>query len=175
MGMLAAELLELELPQTNKRLYTFLETDGCFADGIAVATGCWLGHRTLRLIDFGKVAATFVDIQSRRAFRISVHPEARQFAREAETDARSRWHGQLAAYQYLPSNKLLVWQPVKLNLSMEAIVSRAGVRVNCSHCGEEILNEREQVINGEPVCRACLGEAYYQVDEEVNTSPLAVS
>jgi formylmethanofuran dehydrogenase subunit E len=163
MGMLAAELLELDLPQTGKRLYTFLETDGCFADGVAVATGCWLGHRTIRLMDFGKVAATFVDTQSGQAFRIGVHPGARQAAHEAEPDARSRWHAQLAAYQYLPVDQLLTWQPVQLTLSLDEVISRPGVRVNCARCGEEILNEREQIINGEPVCRACLGEAYYQV------------
>lgn len=166
MGMLASDLLGLELPQSGKRLFTFLETDGCFADGIAVATGCWLGHRTMRLMDYGKVAATFVDTHSSQAVRIGVHPDARQNAREAEPDARSRWHGQLAAYQYLPAERLLTWQPVQLSISMEELISRPGVRVNCARCGEEILNEREQIINGEPVCRACLGDAYYQVAGE---------
>jgi formylmethanofuran dehydrogenase subunit E len=174
MGMLAAELLELDLPQTKKRLYTFLETDGCFADGVAVATGCWLGHRTMRLIDFGKVAATFVDTQSGQAYRIGVHPEARLFARETEPDARSRWHGQLAAYQYLPSDQLLIWQTVQLNFSMDTLVSRPGVRVNCARCGEEIVNEREQIVNGEPICRACFGEAYYQVHENAEIIPVSI-
>ena len=54
-------LLNLPLPQKDKRLLTFVETDGCFADGVSVATGCWLGRRTMRLVDYGKVAATFVD------------------------------------------------------------------------------------------------------------------
>ena len=172
MGMLAAELLELDLPQTSKRLYTFLETDGCFADGVAVATGCWLGHRTLRLMDFGKVAATFVDTDSGKTFRISVHPEARRIARECEPDARSRWHAQLSAYQYLPSDQLLIWQPVHLTVSIEALVSRSGVRVNCACCGEEILNEREVIIDGNPVCRACAGESYFLADElAITTRP----
>jgi formylmethanofuran dehydrogenase subunit E len=172
MGMLAAGLLEFDLPQTGKRLYTLLETDGCFADGVAVATGCWLGHRTLRLLDFGKVAATFVDTDSGKAFRISVHPEARRIAHECEPDAHSRWHAQLAAYQYLPFDELLVCQPVQLTVSMEALVSRPGVRVKCAHCGEEILNEREITINGEFVCRACAGEAYYRVAKPVITAGL---
>ena len=47
MGILAGRLHSLELPQKNKRLYTFVETDGCFADGIGAATGCWLGRRTM--------------------------------------------------------------------------------------------------------------------------------
>ncbi len=172
MGILAAELLELDLPQTGKRLYTFLETDGCFADGVSVATGCWLGHRTLRLMDFGKVAATFVDTVSDMAFRISVHPQVRRIARECEPDAHSRWHAQLAAYQYLPSDQLLIWQPVQLTLSMRVLISRPGVRVNCVRCGEEILNEREVVVHGEPVCRACAGEAYYVAAEPVVTAAL---
>ncbi|MBZ0301158.1 MAG: TraR/DksA C4-type zinc finger protein [Anaerolineae bacterium] len=167
MGMLAAEVLELSLPQTNKRLYTFLETDGCFADGVAVATGCWLGHRTLRLMDYGKVAATFVDTQTHRAIRVQVHAGARRFAGESEPEARSRWHGQLAAYQTLPADKLLCWQPVELTVSLEAMISRAGVRVHCAGCGEEILNEREQIVDGEPFCRACLGEVYYRTAEGV--------
>jgi len=165
MGMLASELLDISLPQRNKRMFTFLETDGCFADGVAVATGCWLGHRTLRLMDFGKVAATFVDTTTGRAFRISVHPDSRAAAAEIEPDARSRWHGQLAAYQRLSNEQLLRWQPVRLSLSMDALISRPGVRVNCARCGEEILNEREQIIDGLPVCRSCLGEAYYDTPE----------
>src|SRR5687768_11979454 len=71
MGLLAGDLLGLELPQKNKRLIVFVETDGCFVDGITVSTGCSMGHRTMRLMDYGKVAATFVDSQSNRAFRIA--------------------------------------------------------------------------------------------------------
>ncbi len=71
MGMLAAQLLHLDLPQTDKRLLTIVETDGCFIDGIAVATGCWVGRRTLRIEDYGKVAATFVDTQTEQAIRLT--------------------------------------------------------------------------------------------------------
>src|SRR3712207_2562556 len=70
MGLYAAELLNLDLPQTEKRLLTFVETDGCFADGVSVVTGCWLGHRTLRLVEYGKGAGTFVDRQRERAIRV---------------------------------------------------------------------------------------------------------
>ena len=106
-----------DLPQTDKRLFTFLETDGCFADGIATATGCWLGHRTLRLMDYGKVAATFVDTRFGQAFRIWANPDSRRYAQQAEPLARSHWHGQLAAYQTMRADKLLCWQPVELTLS----------------------------------------------------------
>ncbi len=84
MGVYAAELLALDLPQRDKRLLTFVETDGCFANGVAVATGCWLGRRTLRLVDYGKVAATFVDPHTERAIRIRSDLHARTRARQRQ-------------------------------------------------------------------------------------------
>src|SRR5688572_23957797 len=89
MGMLAGELLGLDLPQKNKRLICFVETDGCFVDGITAATGCSMGHRTMRLMDYGKVAACFVDSQTKRAFRIAPSPDSRSIAQSYE--APSRW------------------------------------------------------------------------------------
>lgn len=160
-GMYAAELLGLELPQQDKRLYTFIETDGCFADGIAVSTGCWLGHRTLRLMDFGKVAATFSDTKTGRTVRIWPHPYARERAKRYSPDAQSRWHCQLEAYQVMPTDELLCAQEVTLAFSIDTIISRPGVRAVCECCGEEILNEREVVVGGIIMCRACAGSVYY--------------
>ncbi len=71
MGLLAAHTLHLDLPQTDKRLLTIVETDGCFTDGLAVATGCWVGRRTLRIEDYGKIAATFVDTLTEQAIRLT--------------------------------------------------------------------------------------------------------
>ncbi len=161
MGMLAGALLSLDLPQTNKRLYTFVETDGCFADGVSVAVNCWLGRRTMRLIDYGKVAATFVDTQTHRAVRITPNAQARQTAALCASGERSRWHTMLEAYQTMRTADLLCWREVRLTVDMQALISRPGVRVNCAICGEEILNEREVIVNGQPVCQACHEGAYY--------------
>lgn len=161
MGMLAGELLGLSLPQTDKRLYTFVETDGCFADGVSVATNCWLGRRTMRLMDYGKVAATFVDTKTEHAVRIAPSPDARRSALERAPHERSRWHSMLEAYQLMPAGELLRWRQVRLTLAMQTLISRPGVRVNCELCGEEILNEREIIVAGRTVCRACCEGAYY--------------
>lgn len=166
MGMYAAELLDLELPQSDKRLITFVETDGCFVDGVAVATGCSLGHRTMRLMDFGKVAATFVDTKTERAVRIFPHAESRSNARLCLPDARSRWHAQLEAYQVMPVEQMLCWQPVTLTIALKQLISRPGVRVNCAICGEEIINEREVIVDGQVICRTCAGDHYYQVGSD---------
>ena len=81
MGLYGGELLGLPVPQTDKRLITFVETDGCAADGVSTATNCWVGRRTLRVLDYGKVAATFVDAQTGRAVRLAPRAEIRTQAR----------------------------------------------------------------------------------------------
>jgi formylmethanofuran dehydrogenase subunit E len=162
MGILAGELFNLGLPQSNKRLLCFVETDGCFVDGIAAATGCTMGHRTMRLMDYGKVAATFVDTKTEKAIRISPHPESRERTLAYVASEESRWQRMLKAYQIMPSEDLLAWKAVQLNLSLRELISRAGHRVTCETCGEEIINEREVFIDGVCLCRACADGGYYQ-------------
>ncbi len=170
MGIYAAELLGLDLPQHDKRVCTFVETDGCFADGVMVATGCALGHRTMHLMDFGKVAATFVDTQTERAFRIAPHVLSRARAAEHEPDAKSRWHAQLAAYQVMPLSELFHAEPVLITVSLKALISRPGVRVTCTQCGEEILNQREVMVAGKILCQSCAGANYCSPLAQIETN-----
>lgn len=160
MGMYAAELLGLELPQTDKRLLTIVETDGCFADGVAVATGCWLGHRTLRSVDHGKVAATFIDTITGEIVRIRPSLDARTLAARYAVSASDRWHAYLEGYQHMPIEELLVVDRVQLNHSIEELVSSPDCKVTCANCHEEVFNEREVMVNGEPLCRSCAGQPY---------------
>ncbi len=163
-GMLAADLLGLPLPQTDKRVFTIVETDGCFADGVSAASGCTLGHRTMRLADYGKVAATFIDTETSAAFRIAPRAGVRELAHQYAPDATSKWHAQLAAYQVIPADDLFVVQAVVLTVSLDKVISKPGRRVTCEACGEEILNEREIVSEDRILCRACAGDAYYRAD-----------
>lgn len=163
MGLLGARLLGVPVPQGDrKRLYVFMETDGCAADGVSVATGCWVGRRTMRIIDHGKVAATFVDRETGNAVRVHPHPDSRAKARALFPEARSRWHAMLKAYQQMPEEDLLVAEPVALLVDLEAIISRPGVRARCERCGEEVINEREVQRDGVTLCRGCAGEAYFR-------------
>ncbi len=162
MGMLAGRLLNLDLPQPDKRLLVFMETDGCAADGVSVASGCWVGRRTMRMVDFGKVAATFVDTRTREAVRIYPHPAARQRAIALLSQTQSRWHAQREAYRMMDDGELLRAEPVHLAVDLTAIISRAGVREVCQTCGEEVLNQREVVSAEMILCRACAGDAYYR-------------
>jgi len=161
MGLFAGELLGLDLPQTDKRLFTIVETDGCASDGIATATNCWVGRRTMRVEDYGKVAATFVDTHTHHTLRIVPRLEARELARAYAPEARNNWEGQLLGYQRMPTSELLIAQHVELKTPIEKIISRAGRKTMCERCSEEILNEREIIREDTVICRACAGEAYY--------------
>ena len=166
MGMAAGLLLGLELPQPKKRLLTIVETDGCFADGVSAATNCWVGRRTLRIEDYGKTAATFVDTVTGKAVRILPHPEARTLAPDYALEARNRWESMLLGYQRMPDAELLLIQQVELIRPVTEIVSRPGVRVNCAVCNEEIINQREVLRNGLVLCQSCAQTGYYRSRED---------
>lgn len=173
MGLAAGQWLGLELPQIGKRILTIVETDGCLIDGLAVATGCRVGRRTMRVLDFGKVAATFVDTQVGRAVRIVPSASTRKRARDYAPDAQSRWEAYLLGYQRMPDAELLEIQEVTLTVSLEKILSKDGYRVNCDVCGEEIINEREVVRDGSTLCRSCAGAQYYCLIDEPIAVPVA--
>lgn len=168
MGLFAGRLLGLALPQEKKQLLTIVETDGCFADGVSTATNCWVGRRTLRVVDFGKVAATFVDTRTETAVRLSPTHNARELAPAYAPEAKNRWEGYLLGYQWLPDERLFTVRPVQLNAPVSWLISHAGVRVICDDCGEEIINEREALANGRVLCRACAGGGYCAVLAEAN-------
>ena len=170
MGMYAAEYFGLDLPQRDKRLYTFIETDGCALDGVSVATGCWVGRRTMQVLDFGKMAATFVDTHTGQAVRIIPHLEVRQAVSRYVPQAKDHWHTYLEAYQVMPLDELLVAQPVFLTVSMRAIISHEDARVLCDRCGEEIFNEREVHLENQVLCRACAGQSYFELSLDVYKS-----
>ena len=145
----------------DKRLLTIMETDGCGLDGVSVATGCTVGKRTLRVVDYGKVAATLIDTRRSRSIRLAPSQKARKIALEAVPDAESPWHAYLEAYKFISDKNLFVIKEVQLTRAIEDILSKPDARVTCQVCGEEIINERE-IIKGElTLCRSCAGDRYY--------------
>ena len=157
----AAAILELEVPRTDKRLLVIVETDGCFVDGVEAVTGGSVGGRTLRVEDYGKIAATFIDVKTERALRVAPQIDVRARASDYAPEQTRRYFAMLHGYQRMPDAELLSFQWVNLSKSVAAIVSRAGARAKCDECGEEIINEREVVRAGATLCRTCAGGGYY--------------
>jgi formylmethanofuran dehydrogenase subunit E len=174
-GLAGAAALGLEIPRRDKRLLAIVETDGCFTSGLEAATGCSVRHRTLRVADYGKIAATFVDVKTGTAVRVAPQLDIREKALAYAPEEKKHYFAQLVGYQRMPQQALLTIQLVQLTTPIEEIVSRAGVRVNCAICGEEIMNEREIWRGNEPLCWACSQPAYYAVSQIVLPSaPLAL-
>lgn len=166
-GLAGLNALGLEANEGTKRLLVILETDGCFADGVIAATNCTVGHRTLRVEDYGKVAATFVDTKTGRSARVSPTLDVREQACACCPDESRHYFAQMQAYQVMPDEQMVTVTEVQLMTPVEQIVSRPGVRVDCAFCGEEIMNEREVNVNGQLLCRACAGNSYYQTRVEM--------
>jgi len=172
MSLYAAELLQLDFPRTDKRLLIISETDGCTVDGIIAATGCHIGRRTLRILDFGKVAATFTDTYTKKSLRIAPSHTSRSLALEYASSAPSKWTAMLQAYQIIPAQELFTLQFVELTLSLDYIISKPNMKAICETCGEEIINGREILNNNTVLCRACAGERYYLCSVEAQTAEL---
>src|SRR5499425_265587 len=73
-----------------KRLVTFVEIDRCATDAVAVVTGCRLGKRALKFRDWGKIAATFVDVTSGKAIRVAAKESSKAVARQMHPQVESK-------------------------------------------------------------------------------------
>jgi len=162
-GLAGLAALELDSPVDKSTALIIIESDGCFADGIEVATGATIGHRTLRVNDFGKIAATFADVKTGLAIRISPELNGRERALIYAPDEPRRYFAQLQGYQVMPDAELLRIQDVALNPTLEELISKPLARVHCDYCGEEIINEREVIVNGTVLCRTCANDGYYLI------------
>ncbi|HKV24593.1 MAG TPA: FmdE family protein [Candidatus Acidoferrum sp.] len=162
LAMLGLRELGIEDPiAEKKRLMTYVEIDRCVTDAVGLVANCRLGKRALKFRDWGKVAATFVDLKTGRAVRIAAKESSKQVARqmfpEMEKDA-----GQQKAYAELPDAELFETQWVKVEVLPEDLPGFKGPRVVCAECGEGINFKREIVAQGRTLCRGCAGERYYK-------------
>ena len=163
MAMLGLKSLAIEDPaKYRKRLVTFVEIDRCATDAVSVVTGCRLGKRSLKFLDFGKVAATFVDVETNRAVRVVAREDAREKARAMFPELSEPRRQQLAAYQAMPDADLFIREPVRVRLSANDLPGRPRSRVACEQCGEGVNDGRERRVNGRVLCRSCAGERYYE-------------
>jgi len=119
----------------------------------------------LRVEDYGKAAATFADTQTGRVVRIAPRGDLRERACAFVPAEPRHYFAQMQAYQIMPAAEMFTVQPVVLNIPIEQIVSRPGMRVVCDVCAEEIMNERETRQNGLTLCLACAQGGYYRAGQ----------
>jgi formylmethanofuran dehydrogenase subunit E len=164
LALVGLEQLGIEDPRgkDRKRLVTFVEIDRCATDAISLVTGCRLGKRALKFRDWGKMAATFVDLSTGKAIRISAKESSKELARTMHPEIASKNQQQMLAYREMPEDDLFTKQWVKVELPAEEFPGYKGERIVCAECGEGVNFRREVVRDGRVLCRACSGERYYE-------------
>lgn len=164
MAMLGMVKLGIEDPRgkDRKRLITFVEIDRCATDAVAVVTGCRLGKRALKFRDWGKVAATFVDLTNGKAVRVSARESSKELARSMHPEIANKNEQQMRAYREMSDADLFDTQWVRVEVGPEEMPGYKGQRVVCAKCGEGINFRREVLRDGKTLCRACAGERYYE-------------
>lgn len=164
LALYGVKLLGLDDPAgaDRKRLITYVEIDRCATDAIAVVTGCRLGKRALKFVDYGKVAATFCDLRDGRAVRVVALESSKQRARELYPEIESKNAQQMRAYREMPDEELFAAQWVTVDVPPQDLPGYKGPRVVCEECGEAVSFAREVRDGSRTLCRACAGGRYYR-------------
>ena len=166
MGVLGLREIGIGDPkgEDRKHIMVFVETDRCATDAIQSVTGCSLGHRTLKFMDYGKMAAAFVNLRTGRSVRIIAHEEVRQKAKACFPRTENKYAAQIEGYKTMSDKELFTTMDVTVRVRPEDMPGRPLRRVQCDLCGEYVQDMREVTVNGKIVCRACADGGYYSED-----------
>jgi formylmethanofuran dehydrogenase subunit E len=165
MAMLGCRLIGIEDPRgaERKKLLVWVEIDRCMTDAISAVTGVRLGKRSLKYVDFGKVAATFLNIPEGISVRIVAKDESREFADSRFPEIESRKERQMLAYREASDNELFKTERVRIDLNEMELPGRPKKRLFCALCKEGVNDGREvSDALGRKICRACAFGKYYR-------------
>jgi formylmethanofuran dehydrogenase subunit E len=169
MALLGLERLGIEDPRgaDRKRLITYVEIDRCATDAIGLVTGCRLGKRALKFRDWGKMAATFVDLASGRGVRIVALENSRELARQLYPHIESKSRQQMLAYRELADAQLFSEQWVRVSVDPAELPGYKADRILCPRCGEGVNFGRFLEVGGQRLCLSCARpELRYWTPEE---------
>jgi len=171
MAMLGCRLIGLDEPTRHdqiKKLIVYVEMDRCTADAVAHVTGVKLGRRSLKFVDYGIMAATFMNLKTGRTFRVVSTEEARDLACYFAPEVSGKYAQQLEAYKRMPDNVLFRVQQVKVAINEFDMPGPTRRKVACAQCGQMVRDHREVNQDGRVFCVPCAGGAYFSNSREVN-------
>ncbi len=169
-AMLGCRLFGLEQPRRHdqiKKLIIYVEMDRCTADAVARVTGVKLGRRSLKFMDYGIMAATFVNLETGKAFRVVSTEEARSLASAYAPEIADKYPQQLEAYKRMPDSVLFRVQQVRVKIDECDLPGPTRYKAPCSRCGQVVRDQREVIKNGQVLCKPCAQEAYFSDAKEV--------
>lgn len=165
MAMLGCQLIGLmasrTLPQI-KKLIVYVEMDRCATDAISFVTGAKLGRRSLKFVDNGIMAATFVNLETQKAFRIVSKEESRQLAAIYAPGVADKRAQQIEAYKRMKTEALFVIQEVAVDVPVSDMPGPTRFTAICARCNAVVRDKREVLKNEEILCRSCAFGSYYQ-------------
>ena len=170
MAMLGCRLIGLDEPTRRdqiKKLLVYVEMDRCSADAVAHVTGVKLGRRSLKFMDYGIMAATFVNLETGKAYRVLSTEEARSLAAVYAPEIEGKSARQLAAYKRMPDSVLFRVQKVRVKLHECDLPGPTRRKVVCSRCGQIVRDRREEVADGRILCKPCTADCYFSHPREV--------
>ncbi|MEW5909834.1 MAG: FmdE family protein [Thermodesulfobacteriota bacterium] len=170
MAMLGCRLIGLEDPsgpKQIKKILVYVEMDRCAADAVSHVTGVKLGRRSLKFIDYGIMAATFMNLETEKAFRILSTEEARDLTSLYAPEVTGKHGQQLEAYKRMPDSVLFRVQKVRLNPDPWDFPGPTRYKAVCSRCGQIVRDRREVNENGNILCRPCSKECYFSHPQEI--------
>jgi formylmethanofuran dehydrogenase subunit E len=164
MAMLGCRLIGIGDPRgaDQKKLIVWVEIDRCMADAVSAVTGVRLGKRSLKYFDYGKVAATFLNTDTRQAVRIVALEDSRRLADQRYPQIEKKSERQLQTYREATEQELFRVEPVRVEYSEMDAPGRPRSRVICKRCGEGVNDGRELAGPDGPLCRPCGSESYYE-------------
>jgi len=163
MAILGLQRIGIDDPRgaDRKKLYVLVEIDRCATDAIQTVTGCSLGKRSLKWLDNGIMAATFVNLESGRAVRILAREESREAAKKYRPEVTDKYAQQLEAYRVMDEDELFLVQEVAVSIPACDLPGRPQRRVQCEGCGEWVQDGRDINQAERTLCRNCAEGAYF--------------
>ena len=163
-AMVGMRELGMDPMERNRDLMVYVEIDRCMADAVQAVTGISMGHRTLKYKDYGKFAATFLDLSTGKAVRVSTvegprePPQSDDKTKSAKPDMK----GMVEKLSNVKEEELLVIEEVKVDIGKHDVPGFPKYRAYCEECGDRVLDKREVIIDGKTFCKACAESPYYQ-------------
>ena len=172
MVLLGCSLIEISDPRgaDRKKLIVWVEIDRCMADAVGAVAGVSLGRRSLKFLDYGKVAASFLNQETGKAVRVAALDSSRELADTLYPDIESKKERQMLAYRELPAEALFKVEAVSIELGVYDLPGRPKSRVTCSKClegvndGREVRTDREAVL-----CRPCAESAHHNTTRPITS------
>ena len=168
MAVLGCVLVGIEDPRgaDRNKLIVWIETDRWLADAVAAVTGARLGKRTLKFLDYGKLAATFLNVETGEAVRIVVLESSRRLADLRHPEIKDKYERQMRTYREAAEEELFDVTDVEVQAHAKDLPGHPRSRVICHKCGEAVNDGREiNLPDRITLCRPCVYGTFYQPHE----------